>query len=104
MTNIVLKSSSIFTGSSRNLLNGYIKIENNKITYVGNTSMEIKVESFVEHIDGSRDLVNRAYLTMVALDDNGMPAKVPELILDSEQEIIENENAKARKQIRKRNT
>ena len=73
-----------------------------KITYVGNTSMEIKVESFVEHIDGSRDLVNRAYLTMVALDDNGMPAKVPELILDSEQEIIENENAKARKQIRKR--
>lgn len=73
-----------------------------KITYVGNTSMEIKVESFVEHIDGSRDLVNRAYITMVALDDNGMPAKVPELILDSEQEIIENENAKARKQIRKR--
>ena len=53
-----------------------------KITYVGNTSMEVKVESFVEHIDGSRELVNRAYITLVGLDDNGIPTKVPELILE----------------------
>ncbi len=45
MTNIVLKSSSIFTGSSRNLLNGYIKIENNKITYVGNNQPEIESDT-----------------------------------------------------------
>ena len=73
-----------------------------KITYVGNTSMEVKVESFVEHIDGSRELVNRAYITIVGLDDNGMPTKVPELILENEEERIENENAKVRRQIRKR--
>ena len=73
-----------------------------KITYVGNTSMEVKVESFVEHIDGSRELVNRAYITLVGLDDNGIPTKVPELILENEEERIEDENAKVRRQIRKR--
>ena len=73
-----------------------------KITYVGRTSMEIKVESYAEHIDGTRELINRAYLTMVALDDNGKPAKVPELILEEEEEIEENENAKVRREMRKR--
>ena len=62
----------------------------------------VKVESFVEHIDGSRELVNRAYITLVGLDDNGIPTKVPELILENEEERIENENAKVRRQIRKR--
>ena len=73
-----------------------------KITYVGRTSMEIKVESYAEHMDGTRELINRAYLTMVALDDNGKPAKVPELILEEEEEIEENENAKIRREMRKR--
>ena len=73
-----------------------------KITYVGRTSMEIKVESYAEHIDGTCELINRAYLTMVALDDNGKPAKVPELILEEEEEIEENENAKVRREMRKR--
>lgn len=71
-----------------------------KITYVGNTSMEVKVESFVEHIDGARELVNRAYLTMVGLDDDGRPTKIPGLILETEEEIFENEQAKLRRKIR----
>lgn len=75
-----------------------------KITYVGNTSMEIKVETFVEHIDGSRELVNRAYITMVGLDDNGMPAKLPELLLETDEEIAENEQAKVRRAIRSKMT
>lgn len=73
-----------------------------KITYVGTTSMEIKVESFVEHINGERELVNRAYLTMVGLDDNGAPAKIPELILETPEEIEENEQAKIRRSIRRK--
>lgn len=71
-----------------------------KITYVGTTSMEVKVESFVEHINGERELVNRAYITMVGLDDNGVPAKIPELILETPEEIAENEQAKVRRKIR----
>ena len=68
-----------------------------KITYVGNTSMEVKVESFVEHINGERELVNRAYLTMVGLDDDGKPAKIPGLILLTEEEAREFEQAKQRR-------
>ncbi len=72
-----------------------------KITYVGNTSMEVKVESYVEHIDGLRELVNRAYLTMVGLDDDGRPAKLPGLILESEDEISENVQAGKRRALRR---
>ena len=71
-----------------------------KITYVGTTSMEVKVESFVEHINGERELVNRAYITLVGLDDDGVPAKIPELILETPEEIAENEQAKVRRKIR----
>ena len=71
-----------------------------KITYVGRTSMEVKVESFVEHISGERELVNRAYITMVGLDENGNPAQIPELILETAEEIAENEQAKLRRKLR----
>lgn len=72
-----------------------------KITYVGTTSMEVKVESYVEHIDGIRDLVNRAYITLVGLDEEGKPAKIPELLLETDEEIQENELAKKRRAMRK---
>lgn len=41
------------------------------VIYVGNTSMEIRVDTYVEKIDGTRYPVNRAYLTLVAVDENG---------------------------------
>lgn len=45
------------------------------VTYVGNTSMEIRVDTYVEKLDGTRYPVNRAYLTLVAVDENGQPTK-----------------------------
>ena len=53
-----------------------------KITYVGNTSMEVRVDSYVEDLDGVRTPINRAYFTMVALDENDKPCTVPRLTLD----------------------
>ena len=52
-----------------------------KITYVGNTSMEVRVDSYVEDLDGVRTPINRAYFTMVALDENDKPCTVPRLTL-----------------------
>ena len=46
-----------------------------KITYVGTTSMEVRVETFVESLSGERKLVNRAYVVMVALDEHERPKK-----------------------------
>lgn len=68
-----------------------------KVTYVGRTSMEVKVDSYVENIDGERTLINCAYFTMVALDDSDRPTKVPGLELSTEEERQEWEEAKIRK-------
>lgn len=72
-----------------------------KMTHVGNTSMEIKVDSFVENMQGDRTLINRAYLTFVALDENDRPTRVPRLILETDEERYEWEKAEKRKEIRR---
>lgn len=73
-----------------------------KVTYVGHTSMEIRVDTYVENIEGMRFPINRAYFTMVALDENDKPKKVPRLILESEEEKAEWEAAKKRRDMRDR--
>ena len=72
-----------------------------KITYVGNTSMEVKVDVFVEELTHERRLINTAYFVMVALDENEKPTKVPGIILETEEEKLEYEKAKLRKERRK---
>ena len=39
------------------------------VTYVGNTSMEVEIDSYVERSDGMRYLVNRAFSVMVAVNE-----------------------------------
>ena len=72
-----------------------------RVTYVGNTSMEVRVDSFVEHLDGSRTKVNRAYLVMVALDENEKPTTVPGLILETDEDRAEWEAGEIRDALRK---
>ena len=75
------------------ILQGYI-------THAGRTSMEICVRTFVENLDGSRREINRAYLVMVALDENGKPTPVPEVIPETEEEKREFEEAVRRREYR----
>ena len=63
--------------------------------------MEVRVDTFVETIDGKRSLVNRAYIVMVALDENEMPTPVPGLILETDEERAEWEAGLKRSQLRK---
>ena len=50
------------------------------ITYTGRTSMEVRVDTFVESLNGERHRVNRAYLVMVALDQvTHKPTEIPPL-------------------------
>ena len=62
--------------------------------------MEIRVETYVENLDGTRYLVNRAYLTLVAIDENGVPTKVPGLLIESAEQQKEWEAGQKRKQLR----
>lgn len=72
-----------------------------QITYVGNTSMEVRVTTFVEKLDGMRYMINRAYLVLVALDDNDHPVQIPGLILETDEEKLEWEAGKRRCELRK---
>lgn len=67
-----------------------------KITWTGRTSMEVCVKSYVENPDGTRRLINTAYLVMVALDENEHPVPVPQLILETEKDRLEWQAAKKR--------
>ena len=60
-----------------------------KLTYVGRTSMEVRVDTCVEDYQGNRRSINRAYIVMVAVDEEGNPTQVPGLILESEAEQAE---------------
>lgn len=71
------------------------------ITYVGNTSMEVRVDTYIEDSDGTRRPINRAYLVMVAVDENEKPVRVPRLTLTNFTEEAEWEAAKRRLEYRK---
>ncbi len=70
------------------------------ITYAGKTSMEVCVKTFVENLDGSKEEINTAFVVMVAIDENGKPQKVPELILESKEDKENYEAALKRKEYR----
>lgn len=72
-----------------------------KLTYVGNSSMEVRVDTYVESLDGIRKPINRAYVTVVAVDGNGKPMKVPGLIIESESEKAEWEAGIKRREMRR---
>jgi acyl-CoA hydrolase len=58
-----------------------------KLTWVGSTSMEICVDTYVETLDGQRQRINNAHFIMVALDENDKPVQVPRLTLRTEEEV-----------------
>ena len=72
-----------------------------KLTYIGKTSMEVRVDTFIENSKGMRRCINRAYVVMVAIDHNGKPMEVPRLKLETENERIEWNGGKKRYQLGK---
>lgn len=72
-----------------------------RITYVGRTSMEVRVDTYVEGLDGMRKPINRAYLVLVAIDRNGTPQRVPRLTIENHMEEAEYLGAVKRDEYRK---
>ena len=68
---------------------------------MGRTSMEIRVDTYVEHLDGDRKLVNTAYFVMVALNESDHPTPVPPLILESDEEETEWKAGERRNELRR---
>ena len=73
-----------------------------RITYIGRSSMEVRVDSYVEDAQGFRRPINRAYVTMVALDENEHPRAVEfGLELTTETVKIEWESGRRRAELRR---
>jgi acyl-CoA hydrolase len=72
-----------------------------KVTRAFSTSMEVYIKVQGEDLPTQfKYLSNEAYMTFVALDPNGRPRKVPELIPETEEEMRRFEGALRRRQLR----
>ena len=71
-----------------------------KLTWVGSSSMEVCVDTYVETRQGHRDRINNAHFMMVALDENDKPVKVPRLSLQTEEERLSWTHGEERRRIR----
>jgi uncharacterized protein (TIGR00369 family) len=73
-----------------------------ELTFVGRTSMEIRVIVSMENpLTGDTAVTNTAYLVYVALADDGNPTLVPELLLESPEEVLRASEAEQRQAYRK---
>ena len=71
-----------------------------RVTYVGRSSMEVRVDTYVEKSDGMRYPINRAHIVLVALDENNQPAPIPALIPETDVQREEYLMAKKRRELR----
>ena len=71
-----------------------------KMTWVGNSSMEVCVDTYVENRQGERNRINNAHFILIALDDNNKPVRVPRLTLQTEDEHLAWEHGEERQRIR----
>ena len=71
-----------------------------KITWVGSSSMEVCVDTYVENPTGERHRINNAHFMMVALDENDKPKQVPRLILQTDDEELAWRHGEERRRIR----
>jgi len=100
MTNVITASVDNLTFVRGAFQNEMVVIIG-RLTWVGTSSMEVLVETYVENIKRERKLINKAYLVMVSIDENDKPVKVPRLTLETEEQKTEWENAEIRHMIRR---
>lgn len=71
------------------------------LTYVGTSSMEVRVDTYVEKSDGNRYPINRAYEVLVAVNEDGTSRRVPRLLIRGAEEQAEWEGGLKRSRMRK---
>ena len=71
-----------------------------RITHVGTTSMEVRVDVYIEDMNGMRHPINRAYFSVVAMDENERPVEVPGIVIETEAQKAEWEAGERRREMR----
>ena len=72
-----------------------------RVTYVGRTSMEVRVDTYVERLNGRRDPVNRAYLVMVCAGRKRRAHRSAGLAVETEEERAEWADGERRRLLRR---
>lgn len=69
-----------------------------KLTFVGNTSMEVAITVLIEDlkVESPPNVALTGYFTYVAIDDDGKPVKVPQMEISNEEEAKLFEEGKKR--------
>lgn len=67
-----------------------------RVTHTGKTSMEVRVDTYVEELDGARELVNTAYLVFVSVVGN-QPVEVQPFEPQTPEQRAEWESAERRR-------
>jgi acyl-CoA hydrolase len=83
---------------------GDLIILKSRVTCTFNTSLEAQVDVYSEELlTGKRQLTSRAYLTFVAISQDGGRIPVPPLLLESDEDRRIGEEARARRAERLKN-
>ena len=65
------------------------------VDYVGNSSMDITVEVYAEHISsGRRERTHSAHIVFVAVDQDRKPKRVPRLVAETPEELARYDKAR----------
>lgn len=72
------------------------------VTYTGRSSMEVFTKVIAENLlTGERKVAATSFLTFVALDEQGKPTTVPQVIPETEEEMYLHKTAAERTKVRK---
>jgi acyl-CoA hydrolase len=83
------------------ILVGDLVVMKASVNYVGKTSMEVGVRVEAEELlTGRRRHTNSCYLTFVAVDRNGRPIEVPDVVPETRDEVRRHQAAEQRRRIR----
>lgn len=73
------------------------------VDFVGNTSMDVSVEVYSEHVaTGVRRHTHSAHVVFVAIDESGRPKRVPRLVPETPEEMERYERARRYRETRGR--
>jgi len=70
------------------------------ITGVGKTSVEVRVDTFLELPENRHIMINQAYINLVSIDKSGTPLEVPLLAIETEEQKKELSASLLRREIR----
>jgi acyl-CoA hydrolase len=98
---IVVTASADSISFKQPIALGNVVTLKSQVTRSFNSSMEVFIEVTAEDIPANKKVMtHRAYFTFVAVDQNGKPIEVPEVVPETVDEIEQFEGALRRRQLR----